>query len=185
MTGEDITALLKKHPVGSVCALLCIACGVIWYFRGDAVELARSELEARSAEDQKIATDVRNAHELPQHLESMQAAAKQLDDRLVRVTQLASNLQFFYRLESETGVKLLDVRQNPLPTVKGAAKSLYLAVPFTVSVQGSYKQVMDFIGRLEKGQRVSHFSSVTFTKGSALDSSSLNANINLELLGKP
>jgi Tfp pilus assembly protein PilO len=187
MTGADLIALIKKQPIGTACLAICLACGVVWYFRSDALENTRQEFEARAKDDQRIANDIRNGTGLPQQVETMQAAAKQLDTRLVHATQLASNLQYFYRLESETGVKLLDVRQLPLASLKpGAAKTLYTPVPFVISLQGGYKQIMDFTGRLEKGPRFCHFNSFSITKSISQEGASqLTASLNLDLLGTP
>jgi Tfp pilus assembly protein PilO len=187
MTGADLIALIKKQPIGTACLAISLVCGVVWYFRSDALDETRKEYEARTQDDQRIATDIRNGTGLPQQVEAMQAAAKQLDSRLVHATQLASNLQFFYRLESETGVKLLDVRQMPLPSAKpGAAKTLYTPVPFVISLQGGYKQIMDFTSRLEKGARFCRFSSYSISKSFAQESAGqLTVAINVELLGLP
>lgn len=187
MTGADLIALLKKHPIGAACGLVCVICGVLLYVRSDKVSEAQQLLAQKTQEDQKILANVRNATGLPQHLEAMQAAAKQMDSRLVSAGQLALNQQFFYRLESETGVKLVDVRQNALPARAGAAKPTYVAVPFNISIQGSFKQVMDFIERLEKGQHFARFTTVNFTKaGGASDASdAMTVALAVELLGTP
>lgn len=193
MTGADLLALLKKQPIGSACGIICIVCGLLLYFRSDKEGEAQQQLEQKTKEDQKIVANVRNATGLPQHVEAMQAAAKQLDSRLVRAGQLALNQQFFYRLESETGVKLIDVRQSPLPTARpGAAKapaSLYAAIPFNISIQGTFRQVMNFIERLEKGPHFARFNTVNFTKAGGPDglgtADVMTVTFAVELLGTP
>lgn len=191
MTGADLLALLKKQPVGAACLLICLLCGVAYYFRGDEVEAARARCDEKTKEDQKTSANVRNAHDLAAQTAAMQAAAKQLESRMVRPGQLANNLQIFYRLESETGVKLLDARQLvPPPAKAGAPKLLHTAVGFTVSMQGNYRQVLDFLGRLERGGSFAHFSAVSISKlnggeAGAVGPDQLSVNLSLELLGAP
>lgn len=190
MTGADLLALARKQPIGSVCGLICLVCAALLYFRADKVGEAQQLLEQKTQENQKVVTNVRNATGLPQHLEEIQATAKQLDSRFVRASQLALNQQFFYRLESETGVKLIDVRQNALPAARpGAAKALYAAIPFNISIQGSFKQVMDFVEHLEKGAHLARFNNISFTKSGGADaagnSDMMAVTFAVELLGTP
>lgn len=189
MTFADLLAKFKKQPVGFVCGIICVICGVLLYFRSSKIGENQADYEAKSAEATKITANVRNAEKLPAQVEEIQALAKELDGRLIHASQLAVNLQYFYKLEAETEVKLLDVRQNGLP--KGT-KTLYLGVPFTVSVQGSFKQVLAFLQKLETGPHFCHFTSVNFgragtsSEGKPTGADSVTTlNLNLELLGVP
>lgn len=189
MTGADLVAALKKQPIGSACGIVCILCGVAIYFQGDRIAATRQQFEEKSSEAQKFATNVRNAANLPQQVTAMQDAAKQLDSRLVRASQLAINQQYFYRLENETGVKLMEVRPGSISQPRGAAagKNTYSPVPFSVSIQGNFKQVFDFLQRLEKGRHFCRFANISFGKsGGGQDGTDvLTVNMNLELLGTP
>ena len=187
MTGADIITVLKKHPISTACGVICILCGAALYVRGDKVADNKKAFEEKSTEAQKIATNVRNAANLPQQVAAMQDAAKQLDSRLVRASQLAINQQYFYRLENETGVKLLEVRPGTLSQVRsGAAKGAYSPVPFTVNIEGNFKQVFDFIQRLEKGRHFCRFVNISFNKSSGQEATErLSVNMTLELLGTP
>jgi Tfp pilus assembly protein PilO len=185
MTGADLSALLKKHPLGAVGLLVCVLCGLAIYFRGSAIDEAQSRFEEKDSELQKITTNVRNLAGLQEQTNEIINAAKAIESRLIRAGNLAINNQIFYRLESETGVKYADMRQNPIPPARaGAPRGAYVGVPFSVSVQGSFQQVMTFLRRLESGQYFCRFNAVTFNKagaGGAPDG--MTVNIALELLG--
>ncbi len=190
MTSADLLTMIKKQPVGVACGVICIISAGLLYFRGDKIDQNRTENEAKSSEATKILADVRNAEKLPAQVAEIQALAKEMDGRLVRASQLAANLQFFYKLEAETEVKLLDVRQGNLP--KGG-KTPYTGIPFTVSVQGSFKQVLAFLQKLENGPHFCHFTTVNFGKSVAssdagragADTTGITLSLNLELLGVP
>lgn len=184
MTGSDLVVLGKKHPVGVICGLLSLACGVILYLGSDNIETTKASLEKIGKQSQEIISNVRNSSGLSQQTEAMQNAAKQLEERLVKASQLATNLQYFYRLESDTGVKLTDVRQNQIGR---AGSTIHIGVPYTVTFQGTFSQILAFLERVESGKHLSKFSSVSFNKAAGADrtNSVLSVNMNIELLGTP
>ncbi len=191
MTSAELIATVKKQPIGFACGALCLVCAALLYVRSSKIQESQAEYEAKSAESARILTNVNYSKNLPEQVTEVQALAKELDNRLIRGGQLAANLQYFYKLEAETGVKLLDVHQNNLP--KGD-KRLFIGVPYSLSVQGTYKQIMVFLLRLEEGSRFCHFSNVNFNKsgggnsdatGSGGADDSMTLTLNLELLGLP
>jgi len=184
MASSDFLALLKKHPVGVGCALLSLVCGVVLYLRSGNIAANHTELEARSAEAAKMVSNIRNSSNLAEQVVEIQTQTKEMEARLLKASQLAVNLQYFYKLETENEVKLIDVRQNSIP--KGA-KTVYQGVPFTVSVQGSYTQVMNFLGKLQNGRHFCRINTANFTKAAGANTSGpvINLSINLDLLGQP
>jgi len=193
LTGEDIKAFIKKQPIGVACGAVCIACGLAFYFRIDAVETAKSNLEGKTVLSQKYQSNLRNATGLAEHTTAMQAAGKELDTRLLRVNQLAMNQQYFYRLEAETGVKLVDVRQQnaPAPTGKAKSKTGTVGIPFTVTVQGDFRQLLAFIQQLETGTHFARFNTLSLQPtGVSAESggggtSTMLLSLGLEVLGLP
>lgn len=191
MTTADLLALLKKQPIGVACGVICLLCAGLLYYRSDKIDENKAEYEKKSAEAAKILANVRNSEKLSAQVGEIQALSKEMDSRLLRASQLAVNLQYFYKLEAETEVKLIDVKQGGLP--KGG-KTLYGGIPFNVTVQGSFKQVMSFLQKLENGPHFARFGTVNFGKASGTsesrpasgaDLSGMTVSINLELLGVP
>jgi Tfp pilus assembly protein PilO len=185
MTAADITAIIKKQPVGFACGLICLVLGALLYFRSDVIDQDQSDYDTKSAEAAKIIANVSASKNLAEQVKEIQAHTKDMESRLVQAGQLATNQQFFYKLEAENEVKLLDLRQNSIPK---SNKTAYVAVPFTLSVQGSYKQIMAFLDRLENGPHFCHFSSATFNKvagGDVAAQNTMTLTLNLELLGQP
>ena len=180
MTASDVLPLLKKHPISLTCGLIGVACGVLLYLRSDKIEELQKLNEEKTAEAATMTANVRNAEKLGEQTAAMQAAAKELDGRVMRVGQLAVNLQYFYRMEADTGVKLVDVRQGNLkPVTKGPG---FVGVPYSVSVQGTFPQVLTFMGRLQKGTHFCRFLSVGLTKSG---DDQLSLSMNVEILGVP
>ena len=188
MTGADLLTIIKKHPLVVICGLVTVVCGALLYTRTGNITASQTELEARTAEANIMIANVKNSTGLAEHVTELQSQRKELEERLLKAGQLAVNLQYFYKLEAETDVKLQgDVRQG------AASKSnrSYIGVPFAVSVQGTYPQVVSFINRLQKGPHFCRITTVNLYKTSGSDSLSaaaerdMTASLNLELLGQP
>lgn len=182
MTSADIIARIKKQPVGFACGLICLLCIGWLYFRSGELEKRQAEYEAKSAEATKVISNVSVSKSLAAEVAEIQAATKDLESRLVRDSQLAVNLQYFYKLEAENEVKLLDVRQNARSKT---SKSMYPGIPYNVNVQGSYKNVMAFLQRVEKGRHFCRVTSANFTKSATNDGPAITLALNIELLGQP
>ena len=190
MNFADILARIKKQPIGFACGTICLLCAGWLYYRSDEIDKRQAEYKILADKAEVIRSNVGFAKNLPEQVAELQVSTKELEGRLVRAGQLAVNLQYFYKLEAENEVKLLDVRQNPLPkSVKGA----YVGIPYNVNVQGSYIKVMAFLQRLEKGRHFCRINSATFNKsgGGSAGSSAQSAapgmtlSLSLELLGLP
>ncbi len=188
MNTADVITLVKKQPIGFGCGLLCIIIAVILYLRSDKISESQTEYEAKSAERSQVLANVRNSEHLKDQLAELQKLSKEMESRLIRAGQLAINLQYFYKLEAENEVKLMDPRQGALSR---GNKGPYMGIPYSVTVQGSYKHVLSFLQRLESGAHFCRFNSVTFAKvvgsndspGDAGASANMNLALNIELLG--
>lgn len=184
MTNEEQIALLKKNPISVGCGLLSILLAAGIYFRGEAIPTAEAELGQKSAEAERLAQNLKYAAQLKEHLESVQAAGKTIDSRIIRATQVGTNTQYFYQLESDTGVKLVDFRPQGSAPAKGA-KSVYTPVAFVVSVQGTLPQVLDFVRQLEGGGRYARIVTASVSTVPANRGGPLTLSLVVELLGLP
>jgi len=200
LTNEQVVAAVKKNPLITSCVALSLILAAAIYYRSDLVQQATDQLKEKSATGERLALNIKNAAQLPEQLKNLTAANKEIDTRLVRVGQLANNLQYFYKLEADTGVKLIDLRQvaGAPRTGKEKEKLNYLPVMFNLTVQGPYTQVFDFLRRLESGTHYCCIVTSTFTPAAGgsgesnggntsalIRSDSINLVLSLELLGVP
>jgi Tfp pilus assembly protein PilO len=188
MNAADLKTMAKKQPISVACGVIAVICGVVLYFSSDTVDEKKGLYDEAAKTAKAITTNVANSKDLPQQVEAMQHAVKDLDSRLIHASQLAINLQYFYRLESDTGVKMTEVHQGGagLPRA-GSGKANYTAIPFAVNIQGNFKQVLDFVQRVENGSRIARFNSVSFAKavGENLGPDQFSVSMGIEFLGTP
>ena len=104
---------------------------------------------------------------------------------MVNASELAKNLQYFYKLETDTRVKLLSLFQNPVPAPKPGAKPALTGIGYTVSYQGGYAEALNFWSRLESGAHYSRLISANISTNSSTREGPVTVSLALELLGQP
>lgn len=185
MTSAEQVALLKKNPISVGCGVLSLLLVAGLYLRSDEIPTADAELLQKLAESQRLAQNITYSAQLKEQVEALVAANKEIDSRIIRASQVGTNTQYFYKLESESGVKLVDFR--PLSTAAPAkgSKATFMPVGFNVSVQGSLPQVLDFLRMLETGTRYSRVLTASLAGAPANRKGPLTLSLSLELLGLP
>ena len=185
MNASDIFAGAKKQPIGVACGAVCLICAVMIYLSGDTIDESQQNYDAKAAEAAKVAANVRNSANLTEHVAEIQSQTKELESRLVQAGQLAVNLQYFYKLEAENEVKI-DIHPGTISAAAKSGKADYIGVPYSLSVQGTYKQVMAFLYRLEAGRHFCRFLNVNLNKNaSGGGADAMNLSLSIELLGTP
>lgn len=183
MTNEEALAFIKKNPITVGCGALSLALIVAIYFRSDLIPEAEVELNQKTSEADKHASNIKNSAQLKEQLEALVAANKEVDARVVRAGDLGRNNQYFYKIIGESGVKQIDLRQTGISATK--TKSGFTPVSFTVAVQGDLNQIMHFLSLLESGARYCRVTSANFTVPAGDRGGPITLNLNLELLGLP
>jgi hypothetical protein len=184
MTNAEFIAFLRKNVICVSCLLVSVAIGVTIYLRSDLLPEAEKVLADTSKQGELMLANIEDAHQLKEQHAALVSANQAIADRMIRVGQLAENLQYFYRLESETGTKLTDPRQlawNPPP--KNMPKTTYTPVGFAITAQGTYPKLMDLLRRLENGEHYCRMISCNVHPVAEQRGSPLLMTLNLELLG--
>jgi len=148
ISNEQVVALLKKNPIITGCAIVSILLVGAIFYRADAIPLAQDELDKTTAEAARYEANLKNASQLEDQYQNLVASTAQIEARMLRVDALAINQQYFYKLASETGVALKDPSQGK-PSGKYGT---FVALPYTLTLEGSLAQVLTFLRRLESGE---------------------------------
>jgi Tfp pilus assembly protein PilO len=185
MTTDDLIEKLKRYPIPSFCGFVVLAALVSFYFRMDMlteldIEREKALLQARQVEDNIVA-----GSSLEDHVVQMRALLGSLEERVVNYAELATNLRYFYELESATGVALSDLRQGQAASGKPGDRSELVGIDFTVMLSGSFAQIVAYLDELEKGRQIYKLKSFNVQKGRDASGSSLTLSLNLQLLGWP
>ena len=183
MSNEDVMIFLRKNAISVACVIVSIAIGVALYMRSDLLPDAEKVLQQRTQQGELLAANIEDSSQLKEQHAAIIAANEAISNRMIHVGQLAENLQYFYRLESDTSTKMIDPRQLPLPTaVKGAAKTNFTPVAFALTAQGDYGQLMDLLRKLENGEHYCRVISCSIRPLTEIRGGQLAMTLNIELL---
>jgi hypothetical protein len=184
MNNEELMAFLKKNVIAVSCVLASIAIGVTIYMRSGLLPQAEKVFLDQSQKAALLAANIEDSEHLPEQHAALVAANHTIADRMISVGQLAENEQYFYKIESQTGAKLSDLRQIPYAApIKGAPKLFYTHVGFAVTATGSYAQLLDMLRRLENGEHYCRVLSCNFHPLGEGRGGALQMSLALELLG--
>lgn len=184
-TFAKLVPAIKKHPLGFACLVLSLGLTVAIVLRFDRITVATAELEEKTAEGERLKANITHSSQLAEQVAELEAATARIQERLVKPSELAKNLQYFYRLESETGVKYNDLKQGSTisPAVKG--KNEYVTVPFTVTLDGGFAQAITYLKRVESGSLFCRINSATINRlGLDVGGQQVNINLSLDVLGQ-
>lgn len=185
MTNEEVYALIRKNPIPFACGLVVVGAGLGFYFRSGDIPAAEALLAEKSAEAERYALNIKYTAQLKDQLDALIAANKNVDVRLVRASQHGINTQYFYKLERETGVKLVAFSQAPTAPPQKGSKAAYVPVSFSVSVQGTLPQILDFVRQLEGGTHYVRVLTATFTANPSARQGPLTLALSVQMLGLP
>jgi hypothetical protein len=185
MTKDELVALIKKNPISIACGVVVVAVGLGFYFRSGDISAAEALLAEKSAQAEKYSLNIKYSAQLKEQFETLTLANRNVDGRLMRASQQGVNTQYFYKLERETGVKLMSFGQSPTsPPAKGS-KAAYVPVTFNVAVQGTMAQVLDFLRQLEGGTHFVRTLTASCNTNAATRQGPLTLNLSVQMLGLP
>ncbi len=196
LSNQQVVAFLRKYPVGIACAVLCLGLGAYYvFFVWDDIPAARTLLEDKKAQAERLTANITNASQLREQSEIVAKAFVEIESRLVQASELDTNLKFFWKIEADTGVKIIELRQSAPLMPQKDKKPAFSAVPYTVGVQGDYNQLVAFLRYAENGKHYCRINAATIQAPTATSAGSgeegarvdshITLTLSLDLLGHP
>lgn len=184
ITGKSIVSYSKKHPVGVASLALCVALLGLLYYRSSAASELQVRLDDVTAVGERLKANISNSAQLNNQLKLVDEAVASISERTVRPDELAQNLQYFYKLENDTHVELIELRQlSPVyPPGQNNPRPMFISQPFSVGVAGSFSSVMKFLRSLENGEHFCRVNSASFRPAGA---DRVTLSLAIELLAAP
>ena len=177
---KRIQAFLRHHAfeiLGALGALAILGAGIFLQLRHEAIATELASIEQRGG---KVLQTITRRSVVAQQLETARATTKHLDEHLVRESDLAGNIAFFYELEEQTQVTLVQVRQFKAAPVPAGRH--YLTVPFALQINGPYPAVLEYLNRLETSPRVLRVRNFSLARIRP-DATALDLDLEVEILG--
>lgn len=189
MTNAELAAFVRRNPISFGCGVAAVLCVVAGYFVSGERAGIFEQLETKNREAARLSANLKNAAQLPEHLAALEEARGKIEGRLIVPDELAKNLQYFYRLESDTGVELIEIRQNatvPAGPAKGrkGPPLAYSRTTFSVSLRGPYENVLSYLRQLESGAHFCRVISASIDPLTIDRTGPVKLALTVEILGK-
>ena len=188
---EQFRTILRKNPAGLTCFFVCLVMAGFTYWRSDAIPDAEVRLETNASLVSRLNQNLSNSAHLKEQYDQLIEAATGLETRVIKASAIADNQRYFYRIETSTATKLIDLRQTTTEVVP-VPGSFFRPVGFTVVVQGDFHHTLSFLRALEGGNYFTRISSISLVPSSTAapgesdaQVAMLTMSINLDLLGVP
>ncbi len=156
-----------------------------YYFRTSPMDQLMVESEDLTKEVRQLGVNHRNGATLEDNLVSIREMTAEMESRLIS-ENLADIHDIFYQLEKSNDVKLESV-ERPKKTSDPIKPKLndveYQPLQMTVSISGSYKNVIKFLHDLENEPLLYRYSALNLKPNKSLTSgNAVSLNLTLELL---
>jgi Tfp pilus assembly protein PilO len=176
--------LALRYPFCAICLILSILlAGASQWLRLDLRDLETRQ-QKRAREGDVMLKSIARGSQLRTELAVARAATQRITENLVVEKNIPENFWYFYKIERDTQVKLIELQQRPASLQDADTSATYKRVPYSLRLTGSYRSVIAYLQRLENG---SHFGRITSFQLQRQDPTTSNVvlQINLELLGFP
>lgn len=181
LDAKALGAIARKHPVLCVCGLVSVILLAVIYQRSDLSSAQQAELAQKNEDIKRYRANLANSAQLAEQVETVVKANQLVRDRAIHPGDLAKNLQYFYHIEAETGVKYSELRPGATAASKGGAAGIYVPVNFNLTVTGDFPKIITFLRQLEHGEHFYRLNTMTATQTTA----EVILNLNIDLLGQP
>lgn len=179
---QAVVGVFKRFPVLFTSVIVCIPLAIICFVRDDAIIEQQAELEKNLAEASLFRANIANSSQLQQQVDFLAQAKEAIAKRAFGAESLPLNLQYFYKLETDVGIKYLTL--NPTAravasSAKSATSTSYIPLNFSVSVQGSFHQIITYLRCLEQGAYFCRINSASILSSGSI----VTLSLDLDLLG--
>ncbi len=174
-------AVARRHPLSALCACICLACVLAcWYIYGNMKWL---DLEHKQVtQDTELAlTSLISGPSVRQELAASREVTRRIEDNLVVEDNMAENLWYFYKIESQTKAHIAEMRPNN--SIISSSRAYYKRIPFAIRLTGTYEQTAAFLYAIETGPRLANITSLSFRRFEP-NSPNVLLDMDVELLGK-
>jgi hypothetical protein len=181
MNTKDLVEKIKSHPIPFISGFVILASLLALYFRMDVIGDLETQYEEISAQGELMTDNLLKGGKIEEDLKSLQVLTEDIESRLVDPVELAKNLQYFYRLEGETGAKISGLKQNRVE--KNGKDRSYVGVSYSVDITGRFGVILAYLKKLETGPLFCRINSFSTNRSQNGPDYEVNAAIELELLG--
>lgn len=191
MDFRGLLQLFRKNLISVISGLVVVVCSVYLVLDMGKKEDLDSRFRDLSIEHGRVIKNLKFSGGLEDDLSRLEELTAEVESHLFRYKDLAANYNYFFQLESLTGVKLGELRQKNFVEVdrrskaaRSKRKKLYQEIEYTMSAFGSYEEIANFLRHLERGKAHYRIGETRLLGArNSLTWDGLSLNISLSILG--
>lgn len=166
---QKIISNLKKRPALTGASFLIFLILVFVGWRYDQIDIYKAQLFGLQDTLAKLQRNTVNSAQLGRQLDALKKINGIIESAALRPADLARNAQYFYTLEADNNVKLLELQQQTVAAPpRGAAQPLNVPLNFNVNLAGDYDQLLKFMREIETAFLGGKIISATISPGAAI-----------------
>lgn len=183
MNAQQILAKLKQYPLAVGCVVVIIVMMGLSFMRGDRIVGLQNEAEQLQKQFDTILANAKDANELPENLDQIQALAEAIDSRVIDPDAKTDNYRYFLGMAEQANVNLVDPPTGQVS--KPAEMKVYPLVSFPLQVSGEFKDVLNFVYLLRTGKHIMRIDSLTLSPRDSSGKYVVSMSLNTAGIGKP
>ena len=180
---RQLLAAALARPIVTGLTAISLVLGAVNYFlwqQRHGVAFRHDELVQRGTEVAKALTEQARTKA---DLTTLEEALTQIDRNVISEGEMEVNLGYFYKMERLSRVRLSQL--NQLSATGSADGGSFRAIPFSMRVNGTYAEVMNFVHQLETGPRLARVRTYSFVRPLESKERTLDLDLTVELLSRP
>lgn len=192
MNLEALKAKIRQYPLVAIFGCLSFILIAIILIRLPKVGALNVVNEQREREWSTMRTNNERSADLTAEVEQLREYSKEVSERLISAETIANNYDYFYSIERQTGVRIINIQQLPVVSARRAQYipqlNDYDLIPFNLTFQGGFDVTMTFLQGLERGFHLIRIESLSVGREEgpavAAGQRTVTTRIELNILGK-
>jgi Tfp pilus assembly protein PilO len=177
----QLWATIRQHPVIAACLLVAAIAGAANYPLWQQREAATRHHDDMRRKGEAMLAALTDRGRIGDDITRLAEAEEVIEANLVSEDNMEVNLGYFYRLEKLNRVRLLRVDQ--LGSSPPETDNPFKAVPISLQIAGSYRNLLAFVRELETGPRILRVRSFRLERADAAGNE-LNLVLMVDLLAR-
>ncbi|WP_309385536.1 hypothetical protein [Cerasicoccus frondis] len=184
MNSQQILTKLKQYPLAAICVLIVIVMLALTYLRSSNLPNLNAEYDTLQEEADIISRNSSNAVDLAANLDELNKLVANVDSRLIDADSITANYRYFLAMGERSKIRYAN---DPPAASYSAPASLktYASAEFTsVSIQGSYENVLNYLYELRTGDYLMRVNSLSISPKPSSGKYEVVASLNISGLAK-
>jgi hypothetical protein len=139
-------SFLKSQGIAIIAGFVAILLLGAAYWRSSTIAEQEVRWQSMTRQIAVMDANVRHAHGLQEQVEQLEASLQKMETQLFDPDARALNTNFFYQLERDANVRVVQARQGSYQA--GSSSSHYATVEFVLVVEGDFASLLGFMQKL-------------------------------------